>query len=113
MHRASPPTPTLSPPYRGEGARSLPLQQDRRALPPADAEGGEAEVDVAAAHLVEQGEDDPRAGRADRVAERDRAAVDVEPVGVELADGLLAVQVLAGEGRRAHRLRARQHLAGE
>ena len=40
---------------------------------------------VAAAHFQEQRQHEPGAGGADRMAQGDRAAVDVQPVGVDLA----------------------------
>ena len=44
----------------------------------ADAERGEALLGAGTLHLVQQGGEDPRAGRADRVADGDGAAVDVD-----------------------------------
>ena len=44
----------------------------------ADAERGQAVALVAALELVDQGAEDHRAGRAERVAHGDRAAVDVD-----------------------------------
>src|SRR5882672_7706658 len=63
----------------------------------ADAQRGEALLGVALLHLVEQGRQHARARGADRMAERDRAAIDVELRWIEaefLADG----QRLRGEG---------------
>ena len=57
-----------------------PLHPHRHPQAPADAERGQAAAGVAAVHLVEQGDEDARARAADRVAERDRAAVDVQPI---------------------------------
>ena len=48
--------------------------------------------------LVRGVADDPSAGRAERVADRDRAAVDVDPLGVELGPQLQAREALRGEG---------------
>src|SRR5438309_1279539 len=56
----------------------------RVALAAAAAEGGRANGDPAAAHLVGEGEHEPRAARADRVAEGHRAAVHVDPLLVEV-----------------------------
>src|SRR5712692_9262844 len=56
----------------------------------ADAQRGQAFLGVALLHLVEQRNEDARAGRADRMAERDGAAVDVDLAGVPaevLVDG--------------------------
>src|SRR5581483_2413705 len=55
----------------------------RNALTAADAEGGEAEMGIAALHLVQEGDEDTGAAGADRVAEGDGAAVDVDLLGVE------------------------------
>ena len=63
-----------------------PLDQRRRAEPAAAAHRHEAELLVRALELVQQRRDQPRAGRAERMAERDRAAVHVDPlrIGAEL-----------------------------
>src|SRR5208282_1735506 len=58
-------------------ARGSALDRHRDAHAAADAQGGEALLGVAARHLVQQRHQDARAGRADRVADGDRAAVDV------------------------------------
>ena len=50
-------------------------------MPAADAQRGQPAPRAAALELVQQRDDDPRAGGADRMAERDRAAVDVQPIG--------------------------------
>src|SRR5437868_5217225 len=44
----------------------------------ADAQAGDALLRVAPAHLVQQGDEDAAAGSADRMADRDRPAVDVD-----------------------------------
>src|ERR1700752_4002922 len=51
------------------------LQQERDALPAADARRGDAVALGAPAHLQHEREDQARAGRAQRVPERDRATV--------------------------------------
>src|SRR5262245_8319877 len=48
----------------------------------ADAQSGKAFLGVALLHLIEQRHQDARAGGADRMAERDRAAIDVDLAGV-------------------------------
>ena len=55
----------------------LDLEQERVALAAAGADRREAEAAAVAAQLVHHRPDDPAAGRADRMAERDRAAVHV------------------------------------
>src|SRR6187549_4042692 len=66
---------------------SDPLDQGAGAETAAAAHRHQAHLLVGALHLVEQGGDQPGAGRAERVPEGDRAAVDVDAVhvGVELA----------------------------
>src|ERR1019366_6580297 len=56
------------------------LQHHRDALTAADAQRCNAEVRVALGHLVEQRHQDPRAARADGMADRDGPPVDIEPV---------------------------------
>src|SRR5690606_26286208 len=56
----------------------------------ADAERDQSPAGVAAPHLVQQRDQHPRSGGADRVADGDRAAVHVHPLAVEaeiLRDG--------------------------
>src|SRR5437763_12148600 len=74
---------------------SFPFQQDRGSLAAADAQRGYAKLYVATAHFVEHGENEASAGRADRVAEGDRAAVDIEFFGIDLADRAVAAELLA------------------
>src|SRR5205085_2500991 len=68
--------------------RRLALEERRLALTHADAEGGEPVVPAAAAQLVQERDDEPRAAHPERMAERDRAAVHVHLLLVEpeLAD---------------------------
>src|SRR5205085_2168903 len=73
------------------------LEDDRDALPAADAGRGQAVATAAAAQLHERRQDEARARSAERVAERYRAAVDVRLRAVE-AEFLLDGEVLAGEG---------------
>src|SRR5271170_1675793 len=65
-------------------------QQQRLALAAAAAQRGRTEAAAAAAQLAVQVQGDPGARRADRVADRDRAAVDVHHVvaDTEVAHGL-------------------------
>src|SRR5689334_23042352 len=62
---------------RGVAKIRLHLKEERVALAAAGADRGEAEAAAVAAQLVHHRADDPAAARADRVAERDRAAVHV------------------------------------
>src|SRR5262249_18071303 len=62
-----------------------------------DAQGGEALFGIALLHLVEQRHQDASAGRADRMPDRDRAAVDVNFIGVP-AEILVHGAGLRGEG---------------
>ncbi len=74
-----------------------PLDDGRDALPPADAQGDERPLLIAPLELVQRGAEQHGAGCAERVPEGDRAAVDVDPGGVNLerANGL---QHHRGEG---------------
>ena len=58
-------------------------QQHGLALAAAAAHRGDAERGAVAAHLVGEREDEAEAGGGERVAERDRAAVDVDLLGVD------------------------------
>src|SRR5688500_817722 len=62
--------------------RLLPLQAHGDAHAAADAERGQALPGVAPAHLVQERDEDAGARRADRMADRDRAAVDVHDLRV-------------------------------
>ncbi len=68
--------------------RAYPPEEHRDPLPTADTERHEAELMIAALHLVEDLRGERGAGRADRMAERDRAAVgvDLRLVEAELVD---------------------------
>src|SRR5256885_3818669 len=59
------------------------LDQQRDALPAADAGGGDAVARVRAFQLARNRYREPDPGRAERMADRDRAAVDVEFLLVE------------------------------
>ena len=87
------------------------LEKEREAHAARDAERGEAARGLAAAHLVEQRDDDPRPCRADGMAERDRAAVHVEPRSVE-AQGPIAGEDLGGERASFSSRRDRSRRAG-
>ena len=76
---------------------SVPLDAEGDAHAAADAERGEALLGVALLHLVEQGGQDAGAAGADRVADGDGAAVDVDLVGVP-AELLADRERLGGEG---------------
>src|SRR5436190_880776 len=67
----------------------------------------------APAHLERQREQQPGSARADRMTERDRAAVDVQPLERELAERAIPLQLVTGEGFRLGGLQAGQHLRGE
>ena len=70
-------------PARAQSRSAEPFEDHRHALATADAHGREAHRLVAPGEAVEQGAGDPGPGHAERVAERDRAAVDVQPVQVD------------------------------
>src|SRR3954463_8193266 len=69
---------------RPEAVRLDPLDNDGRRHAACGAHRHQAALEVAPFQLVEHGTDQDRAGGADGVAERDRAAVDVDLVTVEL-----------------------------
>ena len=71
------------------------LHGERHAVAAAEAQRRDAAPRVPALHRVEQRRQDPRAARADWMAERDRAAVDVDPRRVDAQ--------LAHDGDRLHR----------
>src|SRR6187402_431911 len=73
------------------------LDQERDALPAADAGRGQAVARPAAPQLVHQGQHQARARGAQRVAQADRAAVDVAALAIE-PQLLLAGHVLGREG---------------
>src|SRR5258708_20187290 len=72
------------------------LDDDGDALSAADACRGQPVAFPAAAQLVQQGDDEARSGGSQRMAEGDRAAVDVQLLHVD-AELLRYVQHLAGE----------------
>ena len=78
------------------------LDDHRDSLAAADARGGEAVARLAAPQLEHQGQQQPRAGGAQRMAERDGAAVDVGALAVE-AELLLDREVLARRRPRSPR----------
>src|SRR4051794_25229508 len=59
------------------GSAAIYFENDGVALATAGADRGHPEPTAAAAQLVHERAEDPRAGRADRVAERDRPAIHV------------------------------------
>src|SRR5438094_3717377 len=63
----------------------------------AEAEGGDAALEVAALQFVEQRDEDARAARADRMAERDGAAIHINFFGIESE---LARDGDRGDGKR-------------
>ena len=63
-----------------------PLEDGGEALPPADAHRLQAVAGPAAVHLAQERGEDPPAGRADGVAERDPRAVDVDPLQVGVGE---------------------------
>src|SRR5262245_53053702 len=80
------------------------------------ARGADGDEPAAAAALGEDlGErrDDARAGRGERVADRDRAAAHVEPRAVDRAERLREPEPLAAELRRLPGLQRAQHLRSE
>src|SRR5215475_2764199 len=60
------------------------LDRDRNALADADAHGGERELAAALLHAVHSRERQPRAAHAEGMAERNRAAMRIDEVGIFL-----------------------------
>src|SRR3954451_13647582 len=89
---------TASPaPVRSEIACwSWAFDQQRHALTDPDAQGREPAVQPAALEPAQQGDQDPRPGRAERVTERDGAAFGVDDRVVEL-EPLHHGEALGGE----------------
>src|SRR5579872_917236 len=84
-------------PWRRRGWSAAELEQACGALAAADAHRDHAVTDFAALHLVGDRADEAGAGHAEGVADRDRAAVDVEFFGVD-AELVAAVDHLHREG---------------
>src|SRR3954454_8865108 len=74
------------------------LQDDGEPLADADADRGDRHAAAPALELVRRVADDAAARAAERVADRDRAAVDVDLLGIEVAPQLQAGEALRGEG---------------
>src|SRR5688572_16917999 len=74
----------LSPLGRGKTLRVLlhPLDRHGQALADADAQGRERRLAAGLLKLVNRGKRQPRARHAERMAERDRAAVGIDVPGV-------------------------------
>src|SRR5690348_1869351 len=68
--------PVIENAWRRRGSAALDAHRDAHAA--ADAERGEPLLHVPLLHLVEERHQDARSGGADRVPQRDRAAVDVD-----------------------------------
>ena len=93
--------PDRSPTHRcpqNEWPADSPLQDDRETLADADADRGDRDAAAAAGEFVRGVADDAAARCAERVADRDRAAVDVDPLGVEVRPQLQAREGLRREG---------------
>ena len=65
-------------------ASSCAFQQEREAETTADAERRESESCLSLLHFVDQRRRDPHAGAANRMAQRDRAAVDIQAFRIEV-----------------------------
>src|SRR5690349_22908419 len=64
--------------------RSYSYQQQCQAHAPADAESRESQLRLSLLHFVNERGGDANPGTADRMAQRDRAAVDVQTIGGKL-----------------------------
>src|SRR6202000_2302096 len=75
------------------------LDRHRDALADADAHDGERAFSAALFHAVDRGHDQPGATHAERMAERDRATMRIDEIGVVLdAELAQAGDTLRGEG---------------
>src|SRR6185437_3648744 len=93
--------------------RSYPLHEHRAPLPAADADRRDAAAPAGAREDIEHVHDDPGARRADRVPERDRAAVDVELRRIDRAERTGQAELVATECFILPRVKACEHLRGE
>ena len=89
------------------------LDQHGAALPAADAFGGDAALEAEPFHRIDEMQHDAIAAGADRMAEPDRAAVDIELVALDRAGGPVEMQHLAAERVVLPGRQAGQHLRGE
>src|SRR6476620_12782833 len=76
---------------------AIDLEQSRAALAAADAHGDDAPLGLAATSLLQDVAGQSRAGHAEGVADRDRAAVDVVLLGID-AELVAGIETLAGKG---------------
>src|SRR5215213_2028086 len=97
MPRVPPVTTATRAIYSSPLCCSLPLHAHRDAHAAADAERGEALLGVALLHLEQKRGEHARAGCADRMPERNGAAVDVDLGGIP-AEVLVDRAGLGGEG---------------
>src|SRR6266702_5873141 len=74
-----------------------PFQPDRRPLSPAHTERNQGAFRLPPFQLFEAAQNQPRAGRAHRVAERDRASIHIETVLRDFAEVPIAAQKFSGE----------------
>ena len=81
--------------------------------PPPDAGGDERVFFFAATQFLQARENQPRAGRADRMAERNGAAVDVEFFARNFSERVVAAQMFARKIRGCRAIQHRQHLRGK
>src|SRR5277367_1661583 len=76
---------------------AIDLEQPRAALAAADAHGDDAPLGLAAVAFLQDVAGETRAGHAEGMADRDRAAIDVVFGGID-AEPVAAIEALAGEG---------------
>ena len=78
-----PVTDSLSPPVPCLLPDSWSFYDNRQRFSTSDTEAGQPSSGAAGLHGIEQGRENPRAGGADRMAQRDRPTVDVDSLWVE------------------------------
>ena len=90
---------------------NLQAQIIESALPAADAESCKTEFFAAALKLIHQRQNQACARRSNRMAQRDRATVDVQLIKVETADGFRQIEFLLRKLVALERACARQDLS--
>src|SRR6059036_1806096 len=81
----------------GPGALAVDFKQACAALATADAHSNDAPLGLAPTTLLQDVAGEPRAGHAEGMTDRDRAAIDVVLLGID-AELVARIETLAGEG---------------
>src|SRR5690348_7142588 len=94
-------------------ARSYALDEHRAALAAANADRGDTPASAGAQERLENMHHDANAGCADRMAERDRAAIGVELLGIDRSERAAQAELVAAERVVLPCAKAREHLRCE